>query len=843
MIVVFHHPGLNANFIDVKRDSQPVGRILVFSSNIGLQIEPTDTRESAVLSLGHKANYTSDMDLSHFNPPGVGDLVGKSVARLEDDEFLRGADRFLDDIRIPGETHAVFVRSEVACAYLDDIDTTTAEAYPGVIAILTGADLEADGIGGVPWEVKPVAEKSFAGEAVEQGDPSIARPQPAMPAGKAEYVGQILAMVIAETRNQALDAAEKVVVSFRDLNPVIDVESATSDGAPVVDPAFPDNICFRITMGDKAATAAAFAMAAHVTRIRHVQNRGVGAPIETRGYIGDWDSETGKFTLHATAGKPHPVRNTLAKFCFFCEPENIRVVVPRLGGGFGAKNIVYGEEILVLWAARKIGAPVRWISDRTESFISDVHTRDLVSVAEYAFDNDYRILAMRVRNLGNLGAYLGPRAVNPVRNSIKISPSVYDVPTGYLEACGVLTNTVPTCPIRGAGEPEGQFTPERLMDESARQLGVDRFELRRRNLVRANQLPYRTISHLEYDCGDFAANFERALELSDREGFEARKLASARDGKLRGFGLCNTIEALGFGLDEEADIRCAANGSVELRIGSMSNGQGHDTIYAQIVAGKLGLPVGSVLVIQGDTDDIAYGTGTGACRSIIVGGSAVVCTTDRLIEAGMEPAAGLLEAAVEDVEFVDGCYRVIGTDKSMAFSDVLREVGGLDARDRFMPQDFTYPNGAHCCEVEVDPETGSVEIDRYIMVHDCGTPVNPMLVEAQLQGGVVHGLGQAFSEHLVYDHDSGQVLSGSFLDYGLPRADDAPALAFVCELRPVPTATNPLGAKAAGEAGVAISPVVAVNAVLDALHPLGVSEISMPMTPARVRAAVEQAQG
>ena len=781
------------------------------------------------------------MDLSRFNPSGLGELVGRSVSRLEDGELLRGEGTFLDDIHVPGERHAVFVRSDVACAEIKDIDTSAASASPGVEAVLTGRDLQEDGIGGVPWEVLPVAEKT-AGKAVEQGDPSIGRPQPAMANGKAEYVGQILAMVIAETRNQALDAAEKVAITYKALPTVVDVETATAEGAPVVDPAFPDNVCFTVAMGDKAETEAAFDSAAHIVRIRHVQNRGVGAPIETRGYVGDWDPATEKFTLHATAGKPHPVRNTLAKFCFHCDPEKIRVVVPRLGGGFGAKNIVYGEEVLVLWAARKTGAPVRWISDRSESFISDVHTRDLVSVAEFAFDGDYRIQAMRVRNLGNLGAFLGPRAGNPIRNSIKIAPSVYDIPVGYLEASGVLTNSVPTCPIRGAGEPEGQYTPERLMDEAARQLGVDRFELRRRNLIRPEQLPYKTISHLEYDCGDFVANFERALELSDRPGFEERVAASARNGKLRGFGLCNTVEALGFGLDEEADIRCAADGAIELRIGSMSNGQGHDTIYAQIVAGKLGLPVASVRVIQGDTDDIAYGTGTGACRSIIVGGSAVVCTTERVIEAGLEPAAGMLEAAIEDVEFGEGIYSVKGTDRTVAFSDVVAQAGGIDARDRFMPQDFTYPNGAHCCEVELDPETGAVVVDRYIMVHDCGTPVNPMLVEAQLQGGVVHGLGQAFSEHLVYETDTGQVLSGSFLDYGLPRADDAPAPEFVCELRPVPTATNPLGAKAVGEAGVAISPIVAVNAVLDALRPLGVSDISMPMTPSRVCTAIARAR-
>jgi len=782
------------------------------------------------------------MDFADRLPSGIGTLVGRSVLRLEDEEMVRGAATFLDDIHIPNEAHVAFVRSVQAHADIANIDSRAALAVAGVVAVLTGADLAADGIGGVPWEVRPVSEKVSADQSVEPGDPAIARPQPAMPEDRALFVGQIVAMVIGETPNAARDGAEQVVIDYISRPAVTDVEAAIAVGAPVIDPQFPDNICFRLVFGDKDRTDAAFERAAHVTRIRHVQNRGVGAPIETRGYIGDWNPVTDKFTLHATAGKPHPVRNTLAKFCFFCAPEQIRVVVPRLGGGFGAKNIAYSEQVLVLWAARRIGRPVRWISDRSESFISDVHTRDLVSQAEYAFDEDRRIVAMRVINNGNLGAYLGPRAVNPVRNSLKIAPSVYDVPVGYLEARGVLTNTVPTCPIRGAGEPEGQYTPERLMDAAALELGVDRIDLRRRNLITADQLPYRTISQLDYDCGDFSANLDRALELSDRPGYAARQAESAGKGLLRGFGICNTIEALGFGLDEEADIRCLPGGKVELRIGSMSNGQGHDTIYAQILAGKLGIPIETVRVIQGDTDDIAYGTGTGACRSIIVGGSAVADTTDRVIEKGSALAAALLESAAEDIEFSDGCYTVSGTDRQILFSEIVKRAGGIDARDRFTPSDFTYPNGTHCCELEVDPETGSVSIDRYIMVHDCGTPVNPMLVEAQLQGGVVHGLGQAFSEHVIYDPDSGQVLSGSFLDYGLPRADDIPAPNFVCELNPVPTKTNPLGAKAVGEAGVAISPILAVNAVIDALSTCGVTDISMPMTPGKIRAAIELAQ-
>ena len=773
-------------------------------------------------------------------PPGIGDLVGRSVPRLEDDSLLRGAARFLDDIHVAGETHAVFVRADEAHADILAIDIDAAREVPGVVAVLTGADLASDGIGGVPWEVRPLDANAADAPPVEPGDPSIAPPQPAMVADRVRYVGQIVAMVVGETLAAAKDGAELVAMRTRSLPAVIDVEDAVAPGAPVVDPQFPDNVCFRLVFGDRAATDAAFARATHVTSIRHVQNRGVGAPIETRGYIGAWDADAEKFTLHATAGKPHPVRNTLAKFCFFCPPEKIRVVVPRLGGGFGAKNIVHGEQVLVLWAARRLGRPVRWISERAESFLGDVHTRDLVSRAEYAFDADGRILAMRVINDGNLGAYLAPRAVNPVRNSVKIAPSVYDVPVAYLEARGVLTNTVPTCPIRGAGEPEGQYTPERLMDVAASELGIDRVELRRRNLIGPDRFPYRTVTGLDYDCGAFEANLDRALVLSDRAGYGARQAASGARGLLRGFGICNTIEALGAGADEEADIRCLPDGRIELRIGSMSNGQGHDTVYAQIVAGRLGLEADRVRTIQGDTDDIAYGSGTGACRSIVIGGAAASVATDSVIEAGRRIAARLLEAAEEDVEFAGGSFRVAGTDRAVSFDDTVAAAGGISVRERFRPDNLTFPNGTHCCEVEIDPETGAAHVDRYVMVHDCGTPVNPMLVEAQLQGGVVHGLGQAFSEHVVYDRDSGQMLSGSFLDYGLPRADDIPAPDFVCELNPVPTATNPLGVKAVGEAGVAIAPILAVNAVLDALRPLGVADISMPMTPAKIRAAIER---
>ncbi len=783
------------------------------------------------------------MSISDLLPPGTGDLVGKPVRRLEDDAMLRGASAYLDDIRIDGEIHAAFVRSVEPHGEISALDVSAAIAVPGVIAVLTGDDLQADGIGGIPWEIRPPVDGIDPATVIEAGDPSLVEPQPAMARKRVRYVGEIVAMVVAETPHAARDGAERVAVDVDALPAVVDVRDAIKPGAPVVDPRFPDNICFRVVFGDKEETDRVFAKAAHVASVEHVQNRGVGAPIETRGYIGAWDAGAEKFTLHATAGKPHPVRNTLAKFCFRCAPENIRVLVPRLGGGFGAKNVVYPEEVLVLWAARRLGRPVRWIQDRSESFVSDVHTRDLVSRAEYAFDPDGRILAMRVINDGNLGAYLAPRAVNPVRNSIKIAPSVYDVPTGYLEARGVFTNTVPTCPIRGAGEPEGQYSPERLMDVAARQMGIDPTELRRRNLIERDRLPYRTVTGLAYDSGDFASNLERALALSDRPGYGARCEASAKAGRLRGFALCNTIEALGFGLDEEADIRCLPDGRIELRIGSMSNGQGHDTVYAQIVAGKLGLPVETVRVIQGDTDDIAYGTGTGACRSLIVGGSAVSVSTDGVIEKGRQVAAGLLESSPVDMEFSGGAYRVAGTDRTVSFAEVVARADGISHVDRFMPGDFTYPNGTHCCEVEVDPETGAARVDRYVMVHDCGTPVNPLLVEAQLMGGVVHGLGQAFSEHVVYDRESGQVLSGSFLDYGLPRADDIPAPdRFVCELNPNPTSTNPLGAKAVGEAGVAIAPVLAVNAVVDALKPCGVADISMPMTPAEIFASIDRAK-
>ncbi len=770
-------------------------------------------------------------------PEGIGDLVGRSVPRIEDEEMLRGTATFLDDIRLPRQRYAAFVRSLEPHADIAWIDTAKALVCPGVEAVYTGADLEADGVGGIPWEVRPPGQGDAASPS-EPGDPSVARPQPAMPSDRALYVGQILAMVVGSTPEAALDGAEQVVVHTRSLPAAVGVEQALAADAPVVDPQFPDNICFRVVFGDAGLTQAAFAEAAHVTRVTHVQNRGVGAPIETRSYIGAWNEEERRFTLYATAGKPHPIRNTLAKFCFRCAPDDIRVIVPRLGGGFGAKNVLHSEQVLVLWAARRLGYPVRWASSRTESFLADVHTRDMICRTEYAFDSCHRLLAMRVVNDCDLGAYFAPRAVNPVRNSVKIAPSLYDVPCGYFEARAVLTNTVPTCPIRGAGEPEGQYTPERLMDVAADELGVDRIALRRLNLITSEQLPYLTPTGLEYDCGDFAGNMERALSLSDRPGYEARCRASDRAGRLRGFSLCNTIEALGHGLDEEADIRCLPDGFVELRIGSMSNGQGHDTVYGQIIAGKLGIPIDRVRVIQGDTGEIAYGTGTGACRSIVVGGATVLRATDLAIERARLHAAAFLEAAPEDVVLRDGRFFITGTDRMVTFEDVVRRCDGISVRDRFDPDNFTYPNGTHCAEVEVDPETGFARIDRYVMVHDCGTPLNPMIVEAQLRGGVVHGLGQAFSEHVIYDGISGQILSGSFMDYGLPRADDIPETQFLCELNPVPTAVNPLGAKAVGEAGVAVAPVLAVNAVLDALRPLGVADISMPMTPFRVMEAI-----
>ena len=763
-------------------------------------------------------------------------VFGAPVRRTEDRRFLTGSGRFIADKTLPGQTHAQFIRSPHAHAAITGVDGHAALAMPGVLAVLTGADVAGDGLGGIPWEIRPPQ----ADPALPLGAPEIAPPQPVMAADRARFVGEIVAMVVAETASIARDAAELVVVAYEPLPAVASIEAAVRPDAPVVCLQFPDNVGFEVEFGDPRATEAAFVGAAHVTRLRLFQNRINGNPIETRGYIGLHDASDGRHTLYAAAGKPHPIRDTMARFVFRIPQDRIRVITGDVGGGFGAKNVLYPEAVLVLWAAKRVGRPVRWICDRGETFISDVAGRDMVCNAEMAFDRETRILGLKVRTLANIGAWVAPRAVNPVRNSIKIAQGVYHIPAVDLQVKAVLTNTVPTCPIRGAGEPEGIFIPERLINAAAIELGLDPIDIMRANLVPESAMPYATNTGLTFDSGQFERNLDRAIEMADRAGFAARREAARAQGKLRGLAIANVIEAVGFGINESADIRCDADGRVTLYIGTMSNGQGHETVYTQIIAEQFGIDMADITVVQGDTDTIRIGNGTGACRSLTVGGSAVLVSAQAIVDEGRTTAAQLLEAAPEDINFADGAYRIGGTDRAMSFTDVVRAAGGLSHVAHFDPIDYTYPNGSHACEVEVDPETGEIAIIDYKIIHDVGRAANPLIVEGQLHGGLVQGMGQALSEHAVIDPASGQLLTGSFMDYCMPRADDVPP--FELELNEVICTLNPLGVKAVGEAGVAAAPPAVINAIIDALAPLGVRDIDMPATPERVLRAIKTAQ-
>ena len=689
--------------------------------------------------------------------------------------------------------------------------------------MLTGKDAEQDGLGGIPWEVRPPVPKGVDEKTLPpMGSPEVAAPQQVIARDVVRYVGEIVAMVVAETVHAARDAAERVVVDYEPLPFVVATDASAAQDAPQVWPDRPGNVCFSFRKGDAAAVDAAFAKAHHVTRLDLVNTRLAANPIETRGYIGAYDPATERYTLHASAGKPNPIKRTLARDVFGIPPERIRVITRDVGGGFGTKNVAYAEEALVLWAARRIGRPVKWIADRSESFVSDVQGRDQVNRSELALDRKGRFLALRISSTVNLGAYLGPRGVVPVLSGTKLIASVYRLPAAYYEIKAVFTHTVPTCPYRGAGHPEVIFQIERLVDTAARELGIDPAELRRRNLVPASAMPHRTVADVVYDCGDFERNMADALRLAQWDGFAARRRAAAKRGRLRGFGIANCLEAGSFGAGQKAWVDVDANGFVTVLIGTQSSGQSHATVYSQIVAETLGISLQDVRIVQGDTDVVPGGDGTGGCRSMVIDGSALQVTLRALIEKGRRFAAAALEAAEEDIDFANGQYRVVGTDRAVSFQAVANAASAADAAlqavELFQPPTSTFPNGCHICEVEVDPDTGATELLSYIMVHDAGRILNPMVVEGQLHGGVAQGIGQALMEHAIWERDSGQMITGSFMDYAMPRADTIPS--YQLTLHEVPTATNPLGVKGVGEAGPTAAPPAVINAIVDALSPL-----------------------
>jgi aerobic carbon-monoxide dehydrogenase large subunit len=762
--------------------------------------------------------------------------IGQAVRRVEDQRFTTGTGRYVGDIELPRQCYGVTVLSSHAHATIKRVDVTAARVASGVVCVLTGADAGTDKIAGIPPFFMP---ESWG------GPKGFATTRPVLIADRVRCVGDHVAFVVAETEAQARDAAELVVVDYEPLPALVDLEAAAQPQAAKIWSDCPNgNIAVTIAFGDKAATDAAFAAAKHVASVRVVNNRVTANPIEPRCALGIYDAADGRYTLYATSQDPHSVRAAVSASLHVPESK-IRVSSPDVGGGFGMKANLYPDDILVLWAARRCGRPVKWVATRSEGLLCDNHARDQIAYAELALDANGKFLAIRSTAYQALGAYWWAAATAPLFWSLMFIPSLYDVQTVDIKTCAVFTNTGPTSVYRGAGRPEAIYLIERLVDRAAQVTGIDRVELRRRNLIRPEALPYHTPTHHTYDSGEFEKVMDKCLALADWKGFVARRRESERRGRLRGRAVTPYIE-LGGVMNDRMEIRFDPSGMVSIIAGTHSHGQGHATAFAQLVAEWLGVPFEAINYIQGDTEKVAFGRGTFAARSSLVGGNALRVAADAIIARGKEMASALMEAAPGDIEFDAGTYTVAGTDKRMPIGDVARaffavagpvtRLGlGLDGVGTWsgVPGGApNYPNGCQVCEVEVDPETGAVRIDRFAAVDDLGMTINPMICEGQIHGGIAQGVGQALFESIVYDDGSGQLMTGSFLDYGMPRADDFPAI--VSELVEIPAKTNPLGVKGIGEAGTIAAPPTVVNAVLDALSARGVEHIDMPLTPARI---------
>jgi carbon-monoxide dehydrogenase large subunit len=770
--------------------------------------------------------------------------VGQSVRRLEDPRLVQGLGRYSDDVSLPRELYAVLVRSPHAHARIRDIDVRRARAAEGVVAVLTAADLAADGVGDLPTD-----RTRRRGD----GTPAFATPRPALARDRVRHTGDPVALVVADMRERAVDAAEQVAVDYEPLPAVAATAAATRAGAPAVWDEAPDNVAFVAESGQRDAVARAFERAAHVARLDFVVNRVAAAPLEPRAAVGEYDRRSGRYTLHTGIQAPHGTRTLLADVLGVPQSQ-VRVVTSDVGGSFGMRSGLYPEMVLVLWAARRLGRPVKWTSDRREGFVTDEHGRDNVSTVELALDRAGAFLALRVAITLNVGAYLTPRSAGPGTNNIGGVAGVYTTPVIHHRTTGVFTHTTPTGPYRGAGRPEATYAIERVIDVAARELGIDPVVLRRRNLIPPSAMPFKTGLVFTYDSGDFARSMDLALSLADHAGFEKRRAEARSRGRLRGLGVANAIEVAGGPYTalnpDTAEIRVSPDGSVTVFTGSTSMGQGNETAFAQLVADRLGVEPARIQVQWGDSDALGAGRGNGGSGALSVGGSAVVRASERIVERGRRIAAAVLEAAPEDVVFRDGRFTVAGTDRGLGFTQVARAAyqprqlppglePGFTETAAFTPPAVTFPNGCQVCEVEIDPDTGAVRIVRHTVVDDVGRMVNPMLVKGQIHGGVVQGLGQALFEDLTYDPETGQLLAGSFMDYAMPRADDVPTLEV--DSHEVPTTVNPLGAKGVGEAGTVGALPALMNAVNDALASLGVRHLDMPLTPARVWQAIREA--
>jgi carbon-monoxide dehydrogenase large subunit len=780
--------------------------------------------------------------------------IGASVPRLEDQRFLTGRGRYTDDIQRPGQVQMYVLRSTVPHGDIRRIDTTAAANAPGVVGVFVGADLKADNVGDLPvgWNVTNI-----------DGKPMYAPPHPVIAVGRVRYVGDPVAVVLAETLTQARDAAELIEVEIDDLPAVANIERATAPGASVIWDGAPNNVIFHWQIGDKAATEAAFASAAHISKLDLVNSRLVANAMEPRCTIGEYDEGKDEFTLHLSSQNPHVARILLATATLRVPEHKIRVISTDVGGGFGSKAFHYNEEVITLWAARRIGRPVRWTADRSEAFVSDRHGRDHETHVELATTKEGKFLGLRVSTKANMGAYystFGPAI--PTYYYATLLSGNYRIPTIYCDVQGIMTNTVPVDAYRGAGRPEATYVIERIVDRVSRDLGIDQAEIRRRNFIPASAFPYKTPVGSEYDSGNYEVTLDKALALGDYAGFEARRAESKRRGMLRGIGLSSYIEACGAGpsklimangggsgMFESATIRVSATASVTILSGTHSHGQGHETAFAQLISQKLGVPLESVELVHGDTGRTPFGIGTVGSRSMALGGTAIIKAVDKIIAKGKKIAAHVLEAAEGDIRFDNGRFSVAGTDRGLSFPELAFTAHaparfptdeiepGLEETAFFDPANFTFPSGVHVCEVEVDPETGVTKVERYSVVDDFGNLINPMIVEGQVHGGTVQGIGQALLEQCAYDPDTAQLLSGSLMDYCLPRADDVPS--FAVDYTVTPTPHNLLGVKGCGEAGAIAAPPAVINALVDALRPAGVDDVAMPATPHRIWQALQ----
>ncbi|MFL5031192.1 MAG: xanthine dehydrogenase family protein molybdopterin-binding subunit [Xanthobacteraceae bacterium] len=767
--------------------------------------------------------------------------VGQPVPRTEDPMLVRGEGRYTDDINLPDQAYAVMVRSQHAHGIIRNIDATEAGAMPGVLAVVTGADLAAAGYGGL---------KCFPPLKNRDGTPMKKPPRPALPTDRVRFVGDPVACVIAASVAQAKDAAEAVVVDIDPLPAVTKASDAAKPGAPRLYDDVPGNVALDFQYGDPQAVTDAFAKAAHVTRLDLVNNRLVVSAMEPRAAVAAYDAGSERFTLHVGSQGTFGMKGQLVEI-LGVPADKVRVLTGNVGGSFGMKAAPYPEYICLLHAARTLGRPVKWTDERSGSFVSDSHGRDHERTAELALDADGRFLALRLSGYGNVGAYLGFVAplmatVNAVKNVV----SVYRIPLLDVSTKLMFTNTTLVTAYRGAGRPEANYFMERLIDNAAREMGIDRLELRRRNHIKPKEIPYKAVSDQTYDSGDFPAVFKHALELADCKGFAKRKRESRKRGRLRGLGLGSYLEVTAPPNKEMGGIRFEADGTVTIITGTLDYGQGHAAPFAQVLSDRLGVPFERIRLLQGDSDELIAGGGTGGSRSITASGAAIVEASAKVIERGKQIAAFVLEASPADIEFTQGRFTIAGTDRAidiLALAQKLRSglslpegmPHSLDVKHATEPIPSAFPNGCHVAEVEIDPDTGFVEVVKYSSANDFGTVINPMLVEGQMHGGLVQGIGQALMEQAVYD-GNGQLVTGSYMDYPLPRAEAAPF--FVTEHHPVPAKTNPLGTKGCGEAGCAGALVSVMNAIVDALSDYGIRHIDMPATPERVWRAIHEAK-